>query len=256
MVISIAKPIEARILDYPINLPLTLQSKIEEFWQKQVEKNPYLFNGEVWSVSKFQEFPDKLQLLIQKTDYAHYLYDERVGIDSPYSCYNLNCGILLETNDHYYVVGEMNETTSYPHGLQISGGNLDDQDILPDGKVDLIGNVARELNEELNLTLFDSTQISSYQFAYLELPQGKRHSYAPMMKGQLTFSAKEMEKYYQSYQQSLRQTGGEIEFECLHFIPKDSVKKALAKMPNPKRPYLEDLLTMDQQLCISLGDEQ
>jgi hypothetical protein len=49
MVISITKPIEARILDYPVNLPLTLQNKIEEFWQKQVEENPYFFNGEVWN---------------------------------------------------------------------------------------------------------------------------------------------------------------------------------------------------------------
>lgn len=50
---------------------------------------------------------------------THYLFDERVGIEGQYGCYNLNCGILLETQDGYYIVGEMNETTSYPKGLQI-----------------------------------------------------------------------------------------------------------------------------------------
>lgn len=33
------------------------------------------------SVTKFEELPDKIKLSIQKTNYAHYLFDERVGYE-------------------------------------------------------------------------------------------------------------------------------------------------------------------------------
>ena len=129
MLIKVNKEIEVTKLEEPLKLPSDLQNKIEEFWKKQVAENPHLFNGEVWSVTKFEELPDKIRLGIQKTNYAHYLFDERVGIEGQYACYNLNCGILLETRNGYYIIGEMDETTSYPKGLQISGGNLDQNDI-------------------------------------------------------------------------------------------------------------------------------
>ena len=64
------------------------------------------------SVTKFEELPDKIKLSIQKTNYAHYLFDERVGIEKQYSCYNLYSAILLETKDKYYIIGEMSEITS------------------------------------------------------------------------------------------------------------------------------------------------
>ena len=190
MIIKVNKKIEAIKSDKELQLPEDLRKEIEKFWEEQVKLNPHLFNGQVWSVVKFEELPDKLRLTIQKTNYAHYLYDERVGIEGKYGCYNLNCGILLETKDGYYIIGEMNETTSYPKGLQISGGNLDQNDIKPDGEVDIVNNIARELKEELNIDLFDKNLVEEYKMQYMEIPEGKRHSYAPMMKGILSITAR------------------------------------------------------------------
>lgn len=189
--------------------------------------------------------PDKIKISIQKTNYAHYLFDERVGIEGKYACYNLNCGILLETKDGYYIVGEMNETTSYPKGLQISGGNLDENDIGKDGQVDIINNVARELKEELNIDLFDKSVVQEYKMQYMEMPQVKRHSYAPIMKGILLITAKQMEEQYSEYKRILEQASEEVEFERLHFIEKENALKILRSLDNPKRPYLEDLIDLD-----------
>lgn len=125
MVIKLEKDLEIVKEEGNISLPKDILEKIEIFWKKQTEENPHLFNGEVWSVTKIEELEEKIRLTIQKTNYAHYLYDERVGLDKKFACYNLNGGILLETIDKKYIVGEMDETTSYPKGLQISGGNLD-----------------------------------------------------------------------------------------------------------------------------------
>lgn len=248
MLIKTNKKIEVEKIEESLQLPEDLKIKIANFWKKQVEENPHLFNGEVWSVTRFEEMPDKIKIGIQKTNYAHYLFDERVGIEGQYACYNLNCGILLETKDGYYIVGEMNETTSYPKGLQISGGNLDQNDIKEDGKVDIINNVARELKEELNIDLFDKTVIQEYKMQYMENPQGRRHSYAPMMKGNLSITAKQMEEQYNQYKKALEQTGDDVEFERLHFIKKENALETLKSLNNPKRPYLEDLIDLDSKV--------
>lgn len=229
-------------------LPKDIMKKIEMFWKKQVEENPHLFNGEVWSVTKFEELEDKFRLTVQKTNYAHYLYDERVGLEGDLACYNLNGGILLETLDKKYIIGEMNETTSYPKGLQIPGGNLDQNDIKKDGSVDLIGNIARELQEELNLNLFDSSIIQSYKMQYMELPEGRRHSYSPKLKGLLKMTSEEMKDYYEKYKEYLEETNQEVEFAKLHFINKENAVTELDSLDNPKRPYLRNLLYMDSNL--------
>ena len=245
MVIKLDKELEIIKGEKNVELPKDILGKIESFWQKQVEINPHLFNGEVWSVTNFEELEDKFRLTVQKTNYAHYLYDERVGLEGNFACYNLNGGILLETIDKKYILGEMNETTSYPKVLQISGGNLDQNDIKKEGSVDLIGNIARELKEELNLDLFDKYMIKSYKMKYMEIPQGKRHSYAPMMKGILKITAKQMEELYNNYKNELEQNGQEIEFAKLHFIKKENAIQELKSLNYPKRPYLEDLISLD-----------
>lgn len=141
----------------------------------------------------------------------------------------------------------MSEITSYPKGLQISGGNLDQNDIRKDGQIDIVNNIARELKEELNIDLFDKSVIEKYQMQYMEMPQGKRHSYAPMMKGMLAITAKEMKEKYNKYKRLLEQNGEDVEFERLHFIKKENALKILRNLDNPKRPYLEDLIDLDSK---------
>ena len=142
----------------------------------------------------------------------------------------------------------MNETTSYPKGLQIPGGNLDQNDIKKDGSVDLIGNIARELQEELNLNLFDSSIVQSYKMQYMELPEGRRHSYSPKLKGLLKMTSEEMKDYFEKYKEYLKETNQEVEFAKLHFINKENAVTELDSLDNPKRPYLRNLLYMDSNL--------
>ena len=141
----------------------------------------------------------------------------------------------------------MDETTSYPKGLQIPGGNVDQNDIKEDGTVDLIGNIARELQEELNLNLFDKSMIQSYKMQYMELPEGRRHSYSPKLKGFLKMTSEEMKEYYEKYKTYLKETNKEAEFTKLHFIDKENAIAELDRLNNPKRPYLRGLLCMDSK---------
>ena len=248
MVIKVNKKVEVIKMETPLKLPENLQNEIENFWKKQLKENPHLFNGEIWSVTKYEELPDKIQMSIQKTNYAHYLYEERVGIDKKYACYNISSGILLETKDGYYIIGEMNETTSYPRGLQIPAGNLDENDIRPDGQVDIINNVARELKEEIDIDLFDKSIVEKYVIQYLEMPPGQRNSYSLIMKGTVSITAKQMEEHYNKYKTELEQNSEEVEFARLHFIKKEDALETLRKLDNPKRPYLEDTIALDSKI--------
>lgn len=74
------------------------------------------------------ELPIKLKETInenfektKKSDYAHYLYGERIGYQKEYECKNLSAGCLLETIDGYYIVGKLDENTSNPTILQVTG---------------------------------------------------------------------------------------------------------------------------------------
>ena len=80
---------------------------------------------------------------------------------------------------------------------------------------------------------------------YMEIPQGRRHSYAPMLKGMLMMTEEEMKQYYKKYKEYLKETNQEVEFEKLHFIDKQNALTELYNLDNPKRPYLRDLLYMD-----------
>ena len=167
MVIRINKRIEVTKIKEKLELPKELQIQIEEFWKNQVKENPHLFNGEVWTVTSFKESPDRIKIEIQKTNYAHYLFDENL--------------------------------------------------------------------------------VKEYKMMYMEIPEGKRHSYAPMMKGILSITAKEMEEQYRNYKNKLEKIGEDVEFARLHFIKKENAIEELKSLNNPKRPYLEDLIKLDSK---------
>ena len=80
---------------------------------------------------------------------------------------------------------------------------------------------------------------------YIEIPEGKRHSYAPMVKGFLEMTERDMKEHYRKYKEYLKENNQEVEFSKLHFISKSNAMEELDRLTNPKRPYLRDLLYMD-----------
>ena len=129
-IVKVDKPIILKFEDREIKLPKELKSSIDKFWIDAIKENPNLYNGQEYAVETVNETNENIEMIVTKSSYAHYLYDERIGIkEDRYRCYSPWGGILLLTSDNYFVVGEMDETTSIPYGLQISGGGLDIADI-------------------------------------------------------------------------------------------------------------------------------
>ena len=173
MIKQITKPIILKYEDRMIKMPPKIEENIKKFWNEAIIENPNLFNGENHSVESVDEKEDYIEMKVAKTNYATYLYNERIGIpDKKFRIIHIWSGILLETKDDYFIIGEMCDTTSIPKCLQIPGGGTSDEDIR-DGNLDINFNLKRELKEELNLYLDDI----QYEMKYLECPTEKRSVY-------------------------------------------------------------------------------
>lgn len=237
-IVKINKPIVLKFEDREINLPQELKEKIKVFWADAIKENPHLYNGPDYAVESVTETEKYIEMLVVKTNYAHYLYNERVGInEQKYRCCVPWGGILLLTNDNYFVVGQMNETTSVPHMLQIPGGGIDAKDI-ESGKINIYSNIERELKEEFNLNLEDI----SYKLEFLEIPDETRNAYGFLAIGKIDKTKDELENHFESYKKFLMQNGLEVEFDKMVFLKKENALQELDALPNDKRPYFRDLL--------------
>ena len=237
-IVRITKPIILRFEDREIKLPKEIKENIEIFWENAIKENPNLYNGQDYVVETVTETEEKIEMIVAKTDYAHYLYDERVRIqEEKYRCCSPWGGILLLTRDNYFVIGEMNDTTSIPYCLQISGGGIDIADI-KDGTIDIYSNIKRELKEELNLNLDDI----DYKLEFIEYPSKTRNTYGFIAIGRINQTKDELKQHFKEYKEYLIRNSLEIEFNKLIFLKKENALQELDELPNYKRPYLRDLI--------------
>lgn len=238
--------INVKIEDKVIKLPEEIKRKIEEFWNKCELENPNLWNGELMCVGECRREGNKIIIVCQKSNYAHYLYDERIGLPKEYACNSLVGGCLLETSDNYYIVGELDEKTSFPNCLQISGGSADVADI-KDGQIDIFNTIIRECEEELNIRLQDKKQVEHFEMKYICLPTEAVHTYVLFAKAKLNMTKVQMQDYYEDYLRYLEENNLEVEFSRIHFIKKGKTIEELRKLKNPRRNYLQSLLEIDSR---------
>lgn len=238
--------VKVKIEDELFELPKEVKEKIEEFWTKCKIENPNLWNGELMCVGECKKQENELLITCKKSNYAHYLYDERIGLSKELACASLVAGCLLETSDNYYIVGELAENTSFPHCMQISGGSADNNDI-KDGKIDIFSTIIRECQEELNINLKDKKQVENFKIKYISLPSEAVHTYILFAKGKTKMSKDQMSEYYNQYLKYLKENDLEVEFEKVHFIKKGKIKEELRKFDKPKREYLKSLLELDSR---------
>ena len=227
-----------------IKLPKNIKEDIDKFWERIEKEDNNLFNGEIMTVCSFENIEDNIIINCKKTNYAHYLYDERIGLPNEYSCHSLAAGCLLETSDNYYIIGELATGMSIQHCLQISGGAADNRDI-KNGNINILDIIEREVKEELNIDLKDNKNLDGYKIKYMSFPNEKANTYIFFGKGKLKKNKEEIKRNYEKYLQKLINNNGEIEFQKLHFINKENAIQQLQNLKRPKREYLTELLKVD-----------
>lgn len=238
------KKLELRIDKSALEIPQELKEKISVNWKKALEKTPELWNGDVICVTECKEYEDKIILNCKQTDYAHYLYDERVGCPKEYASHGLSGGTLFETLDGYYVVGITNDTTSYPTCLQFPGGGIDKKDISNEC-IDIYSTMRREAIEEINIDINNKNQVLSHEIKYISLPNEFISGYEVVGKAKLNLTSNQMKEHYDKYLEYLKQNNLEIEFKKILLLKKEQALESLDKLENPRRKYMRLVMQAD-----------
>ena len=231
--------------DSIIELPSDLQEKINKNFKSIKNSGANVWNGEVSCVTSYSIEDDYIEIICKKSDYAHYLYEEKVGCEKKYQCRNLSGGCLIETIDGYYIIGELDNSTSYPNMLQVPGGNIYKTDII-NGKIDIIKTIIRETKEELNIDLNDEKIILNNKVSYLYISEPELQPGCQIFtKTNIKMTAEELKNHFENYNTYLKENNLEIEFKKLHFLKKENAIEELKKLNKPVRCYLEPLFQID-----------
>lgn len=236
------KKVNILIEDIPFELPKDLQEKISENFEKMRTSGKNIWNGNLLCVSGINITSDTVTLTCKKSTYAHYLYGENIGCPTKYECRNLSAGCFLETIDGYFVLGELADTTSFPHVLQTTGGGIDKADIF-NNQIRVEQTIIREAFEELNIDLTDRNIVSYNELSYLFVSEkDEQPGVQVFSKAILTMTAEAFQKYFEKYYNYLVTNQLEIEFKKLHFLKKENAISTLEKLNKPYRAYLKPLI--------------
>lgn len=227
--------------EYPI-LPPEIQNKIDEKWSEIVKESPTLWNGDIACVEDIKIEDNYITLSCRKTTYSHYLYQEKIGLPKEYECRVLTAGVLFETNDNYFVLGEVDKSMPNPTMIQMPGGNIDKSDI-KDEQIDCLKTIIREIKEEVNIDLNDEKLVKKCALnGFYNADEGFQPEVEVFAKAKLKIDKDDLEKHFNNYYESLLKDNHYVEIKKLHFLHKNNCIDELEKFKNPKRPYLEQLL--------------
>ena len=217
------KSVNIIVKDEPVKLEKSLERKVLENFEKMKKSGANIWNGDLLCVSDINVGNTTVELICKKSNYAHYLYGERVGCSPGYECRNLSAGCMLETKDGYYVIGELDDTTSYPGMLQTTGGGIDKKDI-SDGIINVRQTIAREAMEELNIDLMNEDIIEENRLSYLFVSgENEQPGVQIFSKAIIKMTSQELENHFKIYYNYLRKEGLEREFKKLHFLKREKV---------------------------------
>lgn len=216
---------------------------IEHFWM-EMNKDGTFHRGEVFNVCSIIEDEDVYKILLNCTDYAHYLYSVRNHITDMEGCRVVYGAGLVETCDSKYIFGEMGNHTAYPGRLQCVGGGLSWEDE-NENCFNIQQSVLRELAEELGVHN-NGEMIEKCTPKFIKF--GGTYDFLVILYHiKLKISAKEFLEKYHEFTINLKMAGEKPEFQKV--ICLDSDKKSIAKFfrDNNKpcvdylRPYLEQM---------------
>jgi len=236
------KKLVVRFNDKKVELPKIWQDKINEYWQSLIESGKKYTRGDVFTVVKNEELSDEHQILVEKTDYAHYLYCQ--NMDSEMNGYGIRViftSCLVETKDNKIIFGKMGEQTARAGIYQLCGGGIDSSDI-KDGMFDFLGNISKELKEEFDIDAYDKSRVNEINATYLK-QGGETKKMAVVFKINLNETAEEFLEKYKLFVQGLRDKNEYPEFGKIVVLEKskNDIETFFNQHGNECDEYMEPL---------------
>lgn len=125
------------------------EREIAAYWRAAQAGNPALFNGRFYILDEWDLTGEGFNGLCRETDYAAFLHWRANDFVSPGR--NAFAMPVVRPADGGVLIGRMASWTANAGTWYLPAGSIDESDILPDGSVDLVGNMVRELDEEIGL---------------------------------------------------------------------------------------------------------
>lgn len=191
-------------------LPSDIQEKIDAYWEELLSSGKPYKRGEVFTVTKKEVFEDRIEILVEKTDYAHYLYSQNIGNLDIYAVHIIHTASLVETSDGKIIFGKMGKQTSRSGICQLCGGGIDNDDLRGD-IFDFEHNIKKELTEELGIDTEDTQRIKSFELAYLK-EGGPTDKMTVVYRVVLNETSVEFTKRYEDFVLQLEKNGENPEF--------------------------------------------
>jgi 8-oxo-dGTP pyrophosphatase MutT (NUDIX family) len=131
------------------------RTRIDEHWRKLADENPKIWNGDVLICTDAALKDGGLQGSFLKTDYASFVAWRDWGWPDKTVC-NLFGSAAVVSADKAVLYGRMAGHTLNAGKVYPPGGSLEMKDVMPDGGVDVMGSITRELEEETGLKASDA----------------------------------------------------------------------------------------------------
>lgn len=244
------KKLIVRFSDKRVVLPEDIQARIDSYWNELVETKKNYRRGEVFTVTGKREMDEAIEVEVEKTDYAHYLFCQNVEDLGEFGVRIIHTAVLVDTNDGKTVIGRMGEQTARAGIHQLCGGGLDNGD-LREGFFDLEHNIKKELAEELGIDADDNVRVKNFSTAYLK-EGGPTDKISVIYRVELDESAEEFRANYSKFADDLREKGELPEFGELLIMDRngkelaDLIAREDVKMDEYMRPLFEYIISPEK----------
>jgi len=207
-----------------VSLPKEYSDNMEEHWNSLLKKGDKFFRGDVFTITDISYFDEILNIFVELTDYAHFLYTIHKGKFEQYDCRVIYTSVLIETSDRKFVIGVMSKNTFAPDKLQFIGGGIDKDDINGDF-LDMEHNIRKEIGEEIGIDTTDGNIVKDFR-PYFFKDGGKSNFLSAIFKLDLAIDEAEIMDKFQRYNQELISQKISPELSSLVFIKaeQDSIK--------------------------------
>lgn len=236
--VSPAKKITVRFSNRETRLPERIQVKIDAYWDDFIASGKPYKRGEVFTVTHKEASDEAINVLVEKTDYAHYLYCQNVESLDENGVHIIHTAALVETSDDYYIFGEMGPQTSRHGVIQLCGGGVDNDDLKGE-YFDFRHNIAKELQEELGIDADDTSRVTYFDEAYFK-EGGPTDKMTVIFRVILDETKDEFLGKYDAFAERLKSEGEDPEFGKITVLKKD--RQAIEKF------FAQENLTFDEYM--------
>jgi ADP-ribose pyrophosphatase YjhB (NUDIX family) len=128
---------------------------IDDHWAALVQNNPHAWNGRTLLTVSPSIGDGRFSANCIETDYASFIAWRDWGFPDR-SVYNCFGSAVIRSSDNALIYGQMAAHTLNAGMCYPPGGSLEPADVQPDGSIDIISSIGRELAEETGLSTRDA----------------------------------------------------------------------------------------------------